>query len=92
MAGVVQREDGEEVGFVEGDVEFAVDHRTGGSDVGDVEETGVGAAGEVGVHYLADGGVGTVAAGNVVCRAGLLSAVGEAELCRDVVAVVFAVE
>ena len=85
VAGVVEGEDREEVGFVECDVELAVDHRAGGGDVGDVEEAGVGAAGEVGADYVADGGVGAVAAGDVVGRAGLFGAVGEAEAGFDLV-------
>ena len=45
-ATVVEREDGEEVGVVERDVELAVGDRARGLDVGDVEEVRVFAAGK----------------------------------------------
>ena len=76
--------DGEEVGFVEGDVELAVDRRAGSDDVGDVEEAGRRCRRGSRRRALADGGARAVAAGEVGGRAGFFGAVGKAEVARDV--------
>ena len=60
-----QREDAEEVGLVEIDVQFAVDRGPGRLDVGDVEELPIGAAGKAGADRLAHDRAGAVAAGDV---------------------------
>jgi len=44
----LEREDREKVGFVEIDVQLAVDRRPGRLDVGDIEDPGVVAAGKAG--------------------------------------------
>ena len=76
---VVEGEDGEEVGVVEGDVELAIGDRAARLDVGDVEEVRVLAAREADVERLTDDGAGAVAASEEGAAAGLLGAVSEAE-------------
>src|SRR6185437_1013231 len=80
---VVQREDGEEVGVVESDVEFAIGDAAGRSDVCDVEEVAVLAAGEADVEPLPHDGAGAVAAGEEAAAANLPGAVGQAQAGGD---------
>ena len=77
-----QRENREEIGLVEIDVQFAVDRRPGGLDVGDVEHLPIGAAGKAGADGLAHHRARPVAAGEVGRLAILLVAVGPRSRAR----------
>src|SRR6516162_7462873 len=83
-----QREDGKEVGFVEVDVQLAVDRGAGRLDVGNIEDLAVGSAGKAGAEALAYQRARPVAAGDVACLAVLLMPVGSAELGDDAIALV----
>ena len=47
-----QRKDGQEIGFVEVDMQFAVERRAGGFDICDVKDLLIGAAGKASAHRL----------------------------------------
>ncbi len=64
-----QREDAEEIGLVEIDMQFAIDGGPGRLDVGDVEDLPIGAARKAGADGLAHDRAGAVAAGDVGRRA-----------------------
>ena len=83
-----QRKDGKEVGFVEVDVQFAVDRGAGRLDVGDIEELAIGPAGKAGAEGLAHQRARAVAAGDVGCLAVLFLPVGSAEAGGDATALV----
>ena len=68
-----QREDGQEVGLVEIDVQLAVQRRAGRVDVGDVEHLPVGAARKAGADPLAHRRARAVAAGEIGGLAGALA-------------------
>ncbi len=72
----LEREDGQEVGLVERDVQLLVEHRALGLDVGDVEQLDICAAREAGVQLAAHHRPGPVAAADVAGLADLLAAVG----------------
>ncbi len=76
----LQREDPEEVGLVQGDVQLAVHYRTFGLDIRHIEQLGVGPAGEAGAQLLSHGRAGAVASGEVGDRAGPPAPVGALEL------------
>ena len=71
----LQREDGEEIGAVQRDVELAVHRLSARLHVGDVEEMRVHAAGKTDPHRLAHGGMRAVAPGHVGRRARLFGAI-----------------
>jgi hypothetical protein len=73
---LLEREDGDEVGVFEVDVDLAVGGGAGGVDVGDIEQAGVRAAGKLCAQCLADGGACAVAAGEVGAFSGFFGAVG----------------
>ena len=75
-----QREDSKEVGFVEVDVQLAVDRRTGRLDIGDVEDLAIGSAGKAGAEALAHQRARAVAPGDVGCLAILFMPIGSARL------------
>ena len=83
-----QREDGEEIGLVEIDVQFAVDRGTGSIDVGDVEELPIGPAAKAGAERFAHPRVRTVAAGDVGCLAVLFMPIRPAKAGGDAIALV----
>jgi hypothetical protein len=83
-----QGEDSEEVGFVEVDMQFAVDRGTGRLDVGDVEDLAIGPAAKAGAESLADQRARAVAAGDVGCLAILFMPIGSAEAGGDAIALV----
>ena len=60
-----QRKDAEEIGFVEIDMQFAIECGPGGVDIGDVEDLPIGPAGKAGADGLAHDRAGAVAAGDV---------------------------
>ena len=47
-----QRKDGQEIGFVEVDMQFAVERRAEGFDICDVKDLLLGPAGKAGTHCL----------------------------------------
>ena len=83
---VRQRKDGEEVGFVELDVEVAVESQPLAGDIGDVEDLRIAPARVARAHLLPDLRVGAVAAGDEGGVDRALGAVGAPQPGADMVA------
>ena len=77
-----KREDGEKIGLVEVGVQFAVNGRSRGRNVGDIKQLAVGSPGESGAHRVAHLRSRAVAAGDIRGLNRLALAVGPAKL-RD---------
>ena len=80
-----QREDAEEIGLVEIDVQFAIQRRAGGFDVGDVEDLPIGAAGKPGADRPAHDRARAVTTGDVGRRTVMLLTVGSAQASHDTI-------
>src|SRR5689334_6182232 len=88
MSAVREREDGEKIGIVEIDMQFAVRCRTGGVDISDIEQLPVGPTGEAAADDVADARAGAVAADDIACFAVLLIAIRTAQACQNAVAAI----
>ena len=83
-----QWEDRKEIGLVKVDVQFAVERRAGGFDIGDIKDLPIGAAGEARADRLAHDRPGAVAARDVVRLAGFFRAFRSAKTGNDAPALV----
>jgi hypothetical protein len=81
-----ERKDRQKIGFIEIDMEFAIDRRPGTIDIGDIESLLVSASRKSRFHGLAHGGMGAVAPGDVERLALLLRTIGALQLGGDMTA------
>lgn len=84
--------DGQKIGFVQIDMQFAVERWAGGFDIGNIEYLSIGAPGKAGGHRLTSDRVSAVAAGDVGCFAALLAAARTAQPSDDTVAFIAAID
>src|SRR5664279_4798044 len=81
--------DCQEIGFVEIDMQLAIDGRTGCVDVGNIEDLPIGPAGESGADNRSDLRSCSVASGKVPGSASKFGLIGSAnETRRDVIALI----
>lgn len=78
-----QRKDGQEIGFVQIDMQFAIDGRAAPLDIGDIENVVIGAAGKADPESLANGRTGAIATSKIAGLTGFLAAIGFAQPGRD---------
>ncbi|MNT49992.1 hypothetical protein D3C72_1868830 [compost metagenome] len=80
-----QREYRQKIRLVQIHMQFAIERRAAGLDVGDIEHLLVGTAGKTGVEGLAHDRTGAVATGQVAGLTGFLLTVGQAQRGADAV-------
>src|SRR5580658_3913544 len=80
---LLEREHGDEIGAIEGDMDLAVDHVAGSFHIGHVKGVLIGAAGKTDAERLANHGARAIAACDISGPAGLLRSVCLAETGVD---------